>query len=48
MSKYDFEVDLSLNSSTGMILNKLRPDSVVLEFGCAAGRMTRYMKEQLN
>jgi len=47
MSKYDFEIDLSPNSSTGMILNKLRPGSVVLEFGCATGRMTRYMKEAL-
>lgn len=47
MSKYDFEIDLSTNSSTGMILSKLRPGSTVLEFGCAAGRMTRYMKEEL-
>ena len=47
MSKYDFEIDLSPNSSTGRILNKLRPGSVVLEFGCATGRMTRYMKEAL-
>lgn len=47
MTKYDFQVDLSLNSSTGIILNKLEKGSVVLEFGCAAGRMTRYMKEEL-
>lgn len=48
MSKYDFELDLSLNSSTGLILNKIQPGSVILEFGCASGRMTRYMKEQLS
>lgn len=48
MSKYDFDVDLSLNSSTGLILDKIPKGSVVLEFGCAAGRMTRYMKEALN
>lgn len=48
MLKYDFELDLSQNSSTGMILSKIAKDSVVLEFGCAAGRMTRYMKESLN
>ncbi len=48
MTKYDFQVDLSLNSSTGIILNKLKKGSTVLEFGCAAGRMTRYMKEELD
>lgn len=47
MSKYDFEIDLSMNSSTGLILSKIRPHSVILEFGCATGRMTRYMKEML-
>ncbi len=47
MSKYDFDVDLSDNSSTGLILNRLKPASVVLEFGCATGRMTKYMKEKL-
>lgn len=48
MSKYDFELDLSMNSSVGMILSKLKPNTVILEFGCATGRMTRYMKEALN
>lgn len=48
MSKYDFEVDLAEGSSTGIILNKIQPGSVVLEFGCATGRMTRYMKEALD
>ena len=47
MSKYDFEIDLSDRTSTGIILNKIKPGSVVLEFGCATGRMTRYMKEAL-
>lgn len=47
MSKYDFEIDLSQNSSTGIILDKIKEGSVVLEFGCAEGRMTRYMKEIL-
>lgn len=47
MSKYDFEIDLSVNSSTGLILSKIKPHSIVLEFGCATGRMTRYMKESL-
>lgn len=47
MSKYDFEIDLSKNTSTGLILEKINKGSVVLEFGCATGRMTRYMKESL-
>lgn len=47
MSKYDFKIDLSKNSSTGIILSKIPKGSVVLEFGCATGRMTHYMKEVL-
>lgn len=47
MSKYDFELDLSGNTSTGMILEKIENGSTVLEFGCATGRMTRYMKEAM-
>lgn len=48
MSKYDFEVDITQNSSTGLILNKIPAGAVVLEFGCATGRMTRYMREALS
>ena len=48
MSKYDFEIDLTDRTSTGIILNKIPRGSVVLEFGCATGRMTRYMKEELD
>lgn len=48
MSKYDFEIDLSPNTSTGAILSRIPEGSTVLEFGCAAGRMTRYMKQQLD
>lgn len=48
MTKYDFEIDLGLNTSTGMILNKISSGATVLEFGCAAGRMTRYMKNVLD
>lgn len=48
MSKYDFPLDLSENTSTGKILHKIRQGSTVLEFGCAEGRMTRYMKEELH
>ena len=47
MSKYDFDLDLSGNTSTGMILSKIKKGSTVLEFGCATGRMTRYMQEHM-
>ncbi len=45
MSKYDFQLDTSENTSTGLILKKIPAGSAVLEFGCANGRITRYMKE---
>ena len=48
MSKYDFKIDLSKNTSTGLIIDKIVPNSIVLEFGCANGRMTKYLKENLN
>ena len=48
MTKYDFEINLGINTSTGMILNKISSGATVLEFGCAAGRMTRYMKNALD
>ena len=47
MLKYDFQLDLSEGSSTGKILKKITQGSRVLEFGCAAGRMTKYMHEAL-
>uniref|UniRef100_N2ARV5 Methyltransferase domain-containing protein n=1 Tax=Eubacterium plexicaudatum ASF492 TaxID=1235802 RepID=N2ARV5_9FIRM len=48
MSKYDVPLVLDENSSTGKILRQVEKNSIVLEFGCAHGKMTRYMKEQLN
>lgn len=48
MSKYDFVIDLSDTTSTGIILKNIKPESTVLEFGCATGRMTRYMKQAMN
>lgn len=47
MSKYDFEINIEDNSSDRMILKKIVPNSIVLEFGCATGRMTRHMKETM-
>lgn len=47
MSKYNFKLDLSLETSTGLILSKIKPNSIVLEFGSAEGRMTSYMRNEL-
>lgn len=46
--KYDFDLDISSKNSLSLIIKKIRPGSTVLEFGPAAGRMTKYLKEQLN
>ena len=48
MGKYDFQMDLGENSTTGKFAHMIVPGSTVLEFGCAEGRMTRYMQENLN
>ena len=48
MSKYDFELDMKTQNSNSVILNNIKPNSIVLEVGCAHGRMTKYLKETLN
>lgn len=45
--KYNFEVDLSKENSASLILKRIQPGTKILEFGPAAGYMTRYMKEEL-
>lgn len=48
MGKYDFSLDLNTRNSLSVILNYIEKNSKVLEFGCANGRMTKYMKDKLN
>jgi len=48
MSKYNFELDMSSDNSNSVILKNIKPNSKVLEIGCAHGRMTKYLKEILN
>lgn len=48
MSKYDCELNLKDRNSLSILIERIRPNSIVLEFGPANGRMTKYMKEQLN
>lgn len=46
-NSYDYELDLENKNSLSVILSKIKPKSHVLEFGCAHGRMSRYLKEVL-
>ena len=48
MSKYNFEVDLKNRNSIALIIGSIIPNSTVLEFGCAHGRLTKYLKEKMN
>lgn len=45
--KYDFELVLEEESGLSKILRQVKKDSMVLEFGPAAGRATAYLKEHL-
>ncbi len=47
-SKYDFDLDLNNTNSLSLMIGQIRRGSAVLEFGPANGRMTRYLKEELN
>ncbi len=47
-SKYDFDLDMVNTNSLSLIINQIRRGSVVLEFGPANGRMTKYLKEALD
>jgi 2-polyprenyl-3-methyl-5-hydroxy-6-metoxy-1,4-benzoquinol methylase len=46
--KYDFTLDMDTENSNSAILKNIAPNSKVLEIGCAYGRMTKYLKENLH
>jgi len=48
MSKYNCELNLEDRNSLSVLVDRVKPNSIVLEFGPANGRMTKYMKEQLS
>jgi len=48
MNKYDVELDMESKNSLSIIANNIHPDSLILEFGPATGRLTKYLKEELN
>lgn len=45
--KYDFDLDLDENNNLSILLSRVKKESVILEFGPANGRTTKYLKEQL-
>ncbi|MBU9736568.1 class I SAM-dependent methyltransferase [Diplocloster agilis] len=45
--KYDFDLDLVHTTSLSLIYENIAPNSTVLEFGPANGRLTKYLKEEL-
>jgi len=47
MNKYDVALDLESDNSLSIIVSNIRPNSLILEFGPATGRLTKYLKEQL-
>lgn len=48
MPNYDFSLNMETDNSNSLILRNVKPNSTVLEFGPAYGRMTKYLKETLN
>ncbi len=48
MTKYDVPLGDKKNNPVWMLLEHIKPGSNVLEFGCANGRMTKIMHEQLS
>ncbi|MGR6546014.1 methyltransferase domain-containing protein [Paenibacillus tundrae] len=46
MSKYDYEVDLTKETSASKIIKLISGNSRVLEIGCASGYMTKILREE--
>ena len=47
MGKYDLNINMNnKNSSHTLVMEQIKPESRVLELGCATGYMTRYMNEK--
>ncbi len=46
--KYATEIDFSFNNTMTIFIDNIKENSVVLEFGPASGRLTRYLKNEKN
>jgi len=47
MSKYNVALNIEDRNSLTLLLKRIKSGSTVLEFGCANGRMTSYMKNEM-
>ena len=48
MNKYDLKLDMENKNSLSIICGWIKPNTTVLEFGPAYGRLTKYLTEKLN
>lgn len=48
MNNYDVPLDLLTDNSLSIMLKRIKEGSIILEFGPAMGRMTKYLSEMLN
>ena len=47
MGKYDVPLDMTERDSAAALLDMIKPNADILEFGSANGRMTKYMTQEL-
>jgi 2-polyprenyl-3-methyl-5-hydroxy-6-metoxy-1,4-benzoquinol methylase len=48
MSQYNMSLDLTTKNSLSVIIERIRFDSKILEFGPSYGRLTHFLKKQMN
>lgn len=48
MGVYNVPLDMESKNSASIIIGRIKPNSTVLEFGAANGRMTKYLTEEKN
>lgn len=48
MNKYNFTLNLNSDNSLTRIIRMVHPNARILEFGCAYGRLTKYLYENMN
>lgn len=48
LNKYDTPINLDEENSISLIIEQIKPNTQILEFGPATGRMTKYLKQVLH
>ncbi len=46
--KYETEINFDFENTMSIMISEIEPDSTILEFGPASGRLTKYLKEEMN